>query len=253
MYCFFSTVKNIIFCYLLLGPTWSAAAPFKVLTSDYPPYSFVEGGVQKGMAIDVLKEVFARMNVPLSIEFVPFARAVKMFQRGEVDGIFPFSRRDDRLSYTLFPQEPLVADSHVLFVRADSNIRFTGNLSELAGYSFGRQREAFNGQVFTDAVEKGSIRNIQDVQDQRHVVLMLVASRFDIAVGPSKVVHYFAKETGNLEKIKELEPALGKPLPAFLGFSKSGEHTALSGRFDSTLLKMRRDGSYERIIDPYLK
>lgn len=248
-----ATTKQLLFCCSLLFSTWGTAAPFKVYTSDYPPYSFVEDGVQKGMAIDLLKEVFVRMNVPLSIEFVPFTRAVKLFERGEVDGIFPFSRRDDRLRYTLFPKEPLITDSHVLYVRADSNIQFNGNLAELEGYSFGRQRDAFNGQVFAGAVEKGIIRNLHEAKDQRHVVLMLVASRFDIAVGPSKVVQYFAKETGNLKNIKELKPALGNPLPAFLGFSKHREHTELSVRFDRTLLNMRRDGSYQRIIDPYLK
>lgn len=244
-------VKACVGCLLAWMP-WCVAAPFEVVTSDYPPYSFMEGDAQKGIAVDVLKEAFARMKVELRVEFLPFPRAVQSFQRGRADGIFPFSVKEERLAYTLYSKEYVVADTPALFVRADSPITFGGHIGQLAQYVFGKQRDAFNGQVFADAVSQGVITKVEEAKDQRQVVMMLVASRFDIAVGPRIVVRYYAKETGNMHKLKELQPALEKPLPAYLGFSKHGDYTALAERFDQTLAQMHRDGSYQRIMDRYL-
>ncbi len=249
---FAAVVKCLLGLTMACAACCAAADPFKVVTSDYPPYSFTEGHTQKGMAIDVLKEAFARMKVELSIEFMPFPRAIQLFRTAEADGIFPFAVKEDRLAFTLYPKEPLIADTQSLFVRADSHIAFNGRLAPLGDYVFGKQRDAFNGQAFDDAVSAGQIRRIEETKDQRQVVLMLVASRFDIAVGPSLVVKYFAKQTGNATAIKELRPSLGSPLQAYLGLSKQKDFAALSERLDRTIAGMRQDGSYQRIISQYL-
>lgn len=247
-----AALKAIVLLTLAWAP-WCVAAPFLVVTSNYPPYSFVEEGVPKGMAVDVMKAAFARMKEELTVEFLPFPRAIRQFQQGEADGIFPFSFKEERAVYTLFPKEYLIADTTALFTRADAQISFTGDINQLGAYFFGKQRDAFNGQVFTDAVKAGVINKITEAEDQRRVVLMLMAARFDIAVGPRQVVRYYARETGNGNNIKELLPALEKPVLAYLGFSKPRKHNALSLRFDQTIAQMRRDGSYQKIIDSYLK
>jgi len=247
-----AALKAIVLLTLAWAP-WCVAAPFLVVTSNYPPYSFVEEGVPKGMAIDVLKAAFARMKVELRIEFLPFPRALRMFQHGEVDGLFPCSFKEERVAYTMYPKEYLITDSMALFTRADTKIHFTGDINQLGDYYFGKQRDAFNGQAFTDAVKSGVISKITEAEDQRNVVLMLVAGRFDIAAAPRQVLLYYAKETGNLDNIKELLPALEKPVPAYLGIFKQSQHSALSTRFDQTVAQMRRDGSYQKIIDSYLK
>ena len=248
---FTAFVKSML-CLALAGACCCAAEPFKIVTSDYPPYSFVEGQVQKGMAVDVLKEAFARMKLELRIEFMPFPRAIQLLRSAEADGIFPFAIKEDRLAFTLYPKEPLIADTQSLFVRADSHIVFNGRLASLGDYVFGKQRDAFNGQAFDEAVSAGQIHKIEEAKDQRQVVLMLVASRFDIAVGPSLVVKYFARETGNATAIRELHPSLGTPLQAYLGLSKQKDLAALAERLDRTIAGMRQDGSYQRIISQYL-
>ena len=247
-----SIVLATIVCLTLVWAPCQGATPFTVVTSNYPPFSFIDGDVQKGIGVDVLKEAFARMKVELKIEFLPFPRAIQAFESGSADGIFPFAIKDERIAYTLYPKEYLVADTSALFVRADSPITFDGNLGQLGDYTFGLQRDAFNGSAFSEAVNAGVIRKIEKTLDQRQVVLMLVQSRFDIAIGPSLVVRYYARETGNAKNIKELRPALEKPLPAYLGFSKQKDLAALMLRFDQTIAKMRRDGTYQRIMTQYL-
>lgn len=232
----------------------AGAAPFTVVTSNYPPYSFEENGAQKGIGVDVVKEAFARMQTEVRIEFFPFPRAIAMMQHGEADAIFPFSIRDDRIAYTLFPMEKLVEDTQTLFVRSDSAITFDGDLKKMGGYSFGRQRGAENGPLFAEAVRSGSITQIDEAVDQRQNILKLVGGRFQIVIGPRLVVLFYARETGSLGQIRELQPGVDKPLAAYLGFSKlKAGGAALVERFNATLRQMRQDGSYDRIVSRYVR
>ncbi len=231
---------------------WSAhAAPLTIATSNYPPFCFEDNGEQKGVALDLVKEAFSRMKMEVQITFYPFPRAVAMMKANQVDAIFPFSVKEDRETYTVYPQEKLVEDTQTLFVRTDSSIAFDGDLKKLSSFAFGRQRDASNGPIFTDAVRAGLIAKIDDALDQKHNVLKLVRGRFDIAIGPRLVVWFYAKESGNFSNIKELLPAVDAPLAAYLGFSKQRNLKALVVRLDATLRKMRQDGSYQAIVNRY--
>ncbi len=229
----------------------AVAAPLHIVTSNYPPFCFEDKGEQKGIAVDVVKEAFARMGTEVHIEFFPFPRAIALLREGQADAIFPFSNKEDRASYTLYPKEKLVEDTQTLFVRADSSITFGGDLKKMEAYTFGRQRDADNGPVFTEAMRSGVITRIDEAVDQRQNILKLINGRFQIAIGPRLVVLHYAKESGNLGAIKELSPAVDKPLAVYLGFSKSKGLDAMAERFDQTLRKMRQDGSYERIVNRY--
>lgn len=232
---------------------WCAvAAPFSIVTSNYPPFCFEDKGEQKGIAVDVVKEAFARMGMEVRIEFFPFPRAIARLKDGQVDAIFPFSIKEDRASYTLYPKEKLVEDTQTLFVRADSTITFGGDLKKMAPYTFGRQRDADNGPVFTDAMRSGIINQLDEAVDQRQNILKLVNGRFHIAIGPRLVVMHYARESGNQSAVKELYPAVDKPLAAYLGFSKQKGLEATAEHFDQTLRKMRQDGTYDRIVNRYI-
>ncbi len=244
-------VRTVAWLALAAVP-WSAmAAPFSIVTSNYPPFCFEDKGVQKGIAVDVVKEAFTRMNMEVQIAFFPFPRAIAMLKEGQADAIFPFSFQEDRASYTLYPHEKLVEDSQTLFVREDSSIVFNGDLKALQHYTFGRQRDAGNGPVFTEALRNGTITKVDEAVDQRQNILKLVGGRFQIAIGPRLVVLFYAKESGSLAQIRELRPAVDKPLAAYLGFAKNKNLESILERFDQTLHKMRQDGTYDRIVGRY--
>lgn len=239
----------VVVLFWLMGA--ARAAPFNIVTSNYPPFCYEEKGEQKGIAVEIVREAFARMKTEVSITFFPFPRAVNMLKSNQVDAIFPFAAKEDRASYTAFPSEKLVEDTQTLFVRVDSPIAFDGDLKKLRSYTFGRQRDASNGPLFTEAMHNGTIDHIDDAADQKQNILKLVHGRFDIAIGPRLVVLYYAKESGNISNIKELHPAVDKPLAAYLGFSKQRDLHAVMALFDETLKKMRQDGSTQAIVNRY--
>ncbi|HWU62576.1 MAG TPA: transporter substrate-binding domain-containing protein [Ensifer sp.] len=52
-----------------------AAEQLQLLTESYPPYSYQENGVLKGIAVDLVKAVMADANVPYEMKIQPWARA----------------------------------------------------------------------------------------------------------------------------------------------------------------------------------
>jgi polar amino acid transport system substrate-binding protein len=60
----------------------AAAAPYRFVTLDYPPYEYEENGQVKGIAADIIRETFKQMGKEVTIEVYPWARSIEMFQDG---------------------------------------------------------------------------------------------------------------------------------------------------------------------------
>jgi polar amino acid transport system substrate-binding protein len=228
-------------------PTQPAtAATLTLVTSNYPPFSYEEDHSQKGIAVDIVREVFARMNEPIKIVALPFPRAVSMIKNGEADAIFPFAMSNARKQFVTYPFERLITDPGTLFVRADSDIVFDGDYSKLAKYSIGMQRGTDHGPVFMKALTTFNVR-VDEAIDQEQNIQKLAAGRFDIAVGPQLVVRSAAKRIGLLPQIKVLYSGISEG-DAYVGFSKKRDYRRLIERFNQTIKKMHEDGSYNRLV-----
>jgi polar amino acid transport system substrate-binding protein len=241
--------RHLVFYALILIAPHAIAAPLLLVTAYYPPFAYEENGQQKGIAVDLAKEAFARMHQEIRIEFVPFPRAISMVKSGEADAIFPFAISEEREKFVRYPSERLVSDPATLFVRADSTIVFDADISKLARYSFGKQRDAIVGPSFVEALKKRSAR-IDESIDQEQNILKLVAGRFDIALGPSLVVQYAAKRIGKADEIKVLYSGVSDGA-AYLAFTRQRDYSLLITQFEQTIRKMRRDGSYDHIFHAY--
>lgn len=239
----------LLFSLLLPVARGLASEPVVLVTAQYPPFSYEEDGQQKGLAVDLVREAFARMRQPLRIEFVPFARAIEMVKSGEADGIFPFALSEDRKVFALFSSEKLLVDPGSLFVRADSTITFDGDYAKLSPYTIGMQRGTNHGPAFMQALSTYNIKT-DPAENQERNITKLVAGRFDIAVGPRLVVLYAARQAGKAGEIKLLYSGVSEGF-AYLGVSRLRNREALLQQFDQTLRRMRQDGSYEKIVRAY--
>jgi len=251
---FYSNVAlRLLSLTLLVFPPAQAAAPLQLVTAALPPFSFQENGVARGIAVDIVKEAFIRLQVPISIAFLPMTRAQSMMSAGAADGVFPLAFKEERLGYVTYPHEKLVEDSISFFVRQDSDIRYEGDISKLSQYTFGVERGAVYGPNFTQALLTGQIKKTDEAATQAQNVAKLVGKRFDIAVGPRLVMQYSAQISGNGNAVKELKPAVDLGLVAYLGFSRLKDRAALIARYDKVMQEMRKDGTYDRILRSYTR
>jgi polar amino acid transport system substrate-binding protein len=94
-------------CFLLLfiscfSPLTLALEPVRLATHELPPYSFTtNAGLQKGVAVERVKCAFDRIQTPVAIEFLPWARAQLHAREGLTDGFFAASQSAERESWAV--------------------------------------------------------------------------------------------------------------------------------------------------------
>ncbi len=114
------------------------ADTLSVVTLHYPPYAYDENGEVKGFSVDLLKEVFHRMDIPMQIKVLPWKRALKMVKNGRADAVLLAFKTEEREKYADYPDEIFITEPTSFFVMKDSGITWNGELSPLTKYKFGR-------------------------------------------------------------------------------------------------------------------
>jgi PAS domain S-box-containing protein len=67
-----------------------------VSDAQYPPYTYLDGEVPKGIGVDILDELARRLGRPIKIELMAWDKAQERVLRGEADGLFPMSITEAR-------------------------------------------------------------------------------------------------------------------------------------------------------------
>lgn len=227
-----------------------AIPPIEIVTLDYPPYEYEEDGVIKGIAVDLVEEAFDRLNQPINIRMVPWARALALVEEGKADAIFTAYKTPERELFCDYSNEVLIDQTVSLFVRSDSTIEFDGNLSLMEGYTFGTVRKISYGSVFDQAVEQGMISHIEETRSGEKNMAMLILNRVDILVSNKYGAYDILNKLGREDDVRELDPEV-QTVPSYLAFSKKRGLGHIRDQFDFTLKEMKMDGTYQKIIDAH--
>lgn len=241
-------IKFILsFCFLLNSLVYSQSS-IDITIVDYPPYEFVEDNEIKGIAVDIIREVFDRMNQPITLRVIPWARALKELETGEIDGAIEVFYTEEREAYMDFCREVLLDEFISLFVLKESKIKFNGDLRSLGQYTFGVKKGFSYGSIFDSAVEAGVIENlIVQTYDGDRLFHLLSEGRVDILIGDKYALPYQYTKTNIKKEIKRLVPDV-QAAPTYMVFSKKRELIHIRDKFDVIIRDMKSDGSYNRIL-----
>jgi len=244
-----------IFIFICLGMCAAVCECFagnlKVATLVYPPFQYEENGETKGIAADIVKEIFMRMDQPIEIKFYPFPRALQYIKEGDSDIIFTFYYKKEREQFAEYSRESLIDQTISLFVHKDSPIVFDGDLSKLDQYEFGLVRFSY-GKVFDEAVRNRLITKTDYVSEMENNMEKFLKRRFDILPSDRWVALYYYSKIApkGRSQLKELNTPV-QTFPAYIGFSKANNLTSVRNRADDILREMKKDGSYQKIINAH--
>lgn len=123
-------------------------ADLEYITENYPPFNYVEGGVLRGEAVDLLLSATALSGNPIrarDISVQPWARAFHNALEGPNRVLFSTTRTPER--ERLFKWAGPIGSNHVVLVaKRSSNIRLD-TLAELERYKVGAIRDDV-GELF---------------------------------------------------------------------------------------------------------
>ena len=223
-----------------------------VTHESVPPYIWQENGKSKGIEIEIVQELFSRINQKYIIKHDPWKRALKRVETGISDIIFPAFKTEEREIFAIYPEYPIDTMEFSIFVRKDKVFKYE-KAEDLKGKIIGLGRGYSAGPVFDEARKKNYFR-VEETNTTENDIRKLLNGRIDCFVQQDSVGRYYIKQAGALDRIQTLESPAGNKIPTFLIISKKADienKDLLVSRISKTLGEMWKDGTIEKIIHRY--
>ncbi|WP_019613811.1 substrate-binding periplasmic protein [Psychromonas ossibalaenae] len=169
----------------------------EVLTEAYPPYNFRDGGILKGIAVDLLVAATHKVQSPIKreqIKLQPWARAYRRALDGPNVALFSTTRSEERESKFKWVG-PITKTRIVILAKRSSNIKIS-SVEDLNKYNIGVIRDDIGEQLIIEAGVPES--KIQRATKADSLAKKLNAGRVQLWAYEENVARWFIK-TNNLE------------------------------------------------------
>ena len=245
-------IKYILFFSLLLSQAFAGKKLLTIVTPEYPPYEYSEGGTVKGVAVEIVKEVFKRMDVPITINILPWKRALDQVRSGKTDAIFTIFFNKERATFLTYSNEVLIEQVVSLFANKEfhSKVNYKSQLELLGPYRIGGVRGISYGREFDSALKNKGIQPLKLVNNGSQSFKMLLSNRVDLVISNRLGAIFILRKMNSVSRVVELAPHIDS-VPSFLAFSKKSKFKVLQMKFDIHLKEIKKDGTYTGIVSKY--
>jgi len=226
--------------------------PLKIVCDDrFPPFEFREGDKMSGLAVDLVKTLLTRMQIPYSIESYPWKRAESMVLSGEADALFSASYLDARADACWYPLEHLFESVYVLFIRIqDEDVLHYDGFEDLKPKHIGVTLGYSYNELFWMFL-KGTGNYSEATTDEQNLQ-MLANGRCDFSIIEKNVGKTLIKTMHLEDKITYIPKTLIQK-PYFLIFNKKQVPRSLADRFSKELNIFKTTEEYKKTYSIYFK
>lgn len=246
-----------LFLLLLLLATPTHA--MRLVTLESPPEEFLEAGLARGSNIELVTEAFRRLNTPVSIEFVPWCRALHMVRGGQADGVIDAAKSPEREEYLSFPAAPLHIETWYAFQRDETNFTLAEDLSDAHLHTLAVVRGFEYGEPMRTLLRENRFKSVSTLKDNHSALRYLLGGRCDLAIGIDSVFLFLASRQGPEARIKHVtapgsaKPAAVSTSPTYIAFSKLRVGEDFVARFSTVLEAMTAEGLVDAVHAKYAK
>ncbi|MED5619864.1 substrate-binding periplasmic protein [Ideonella sp. BN130291] len=238
------TQPSLIACLLALTCLVPGAWARKLVlaATEYPPYyseTLPDGGPVTELTVMALR----RAGYEVEVRFLPWARALRLGQQGEVDGLVGVWRSPDREAAFRF-SHPVVSNRIVLCRKGHHGpARFTG-FAALRPYTVGVVR----GYADPPGLAAAQVRT-EAVNDDLQNLRKLMVGHIDLVLIDSRVAQHLADRhlLGLASELDCLRPAVQEH-PQYLAVSRRvADAASIVAAFNERLRGLRDSGEFEEI------
>lgn len=230
--------------------------------SSYPPYSYVHGGQPTGIYPEILRRAFARMpDFDVTIQMMPWKRALALVKAGRAMGIFPPYRRDAQRPY-ISPYSLQILKEEVIVLctanalPADSPARWPEDFGELtfssnSGFALGSR------DYLSDLYGKEVSHT--EVHDAEAGLLMLLYGNVDCYINERRSIDWARNalaSRGWENSARFKEAATLNTEYGHIGYSARSTtpgKAAFIRQFDDVIADMKQTGEIDVIVNDYLR
>ncbi|MDK2596188.1 substrate-binding periplasmic protein [Pseudoalteromonas obscura] len=243
----------VVISVILLVHSWEGnTRTLRFVTLEYPPYQYLEDNNAKGIGVNMVNEVFNRMDKSFVVEFLPWGRALREVQAARADGIFTIYFSEERQKSMLFSQQVLINQSVSIFSKRDSGLKLTGNINELRQLRVGLVRNVSYGKEIDSAIAQGIINKVVETTSGTQSFRLLLADRVDVVIS-NQLGGVDILRRLNIQQLVQFHREYEFVIPSYFAFPKTWRGEKLKQQFDTTLRKMKSDGTYEAVLAQSLR
>ena len=224
--------------------------------SDNHPFEYVQGDGQThgGFHLEEIDQVATRLGWHVIYKPMPWQRALRSLQLGQVDALSYLARTADRERYAVFLPAAIQHRQYAgLFVRRSQRQRFPDSRDpcRYAGYRVAAASNYFYGQTVQDAMQT-CWKIDMNASSKEEVFSKLLAGRIDIAVAYGT----------SLQSLELAMPGLSSQVVAlhqphwligdfYLGFSRKAMPTRRIDADVGALRHYRQTAAYQQLVQKY--
>ena len=219
----------------------SQAMALTLVTEDYPPFNMSNDGGKtvSGSSTDVMNEVLKRTGIKATIALYPWERAYKMAQEDKGTCVYSTTRTESREKLFKWVG-PLVANSWVLYAKADSTISIN-TLDEAKKHTIG----GYQGDATTAFLKEKGFKLDEAMRDELNVK-KLEAGRVDLWVAGNMSGQWVAKKAG--VKVKPVLTFKDVQLYAACNLAMPDDDIA---KMNDAVKAIKSDGTFDQIMTAY--
>ncbi|WP_166263429.1 substrate-binding periplasmic protein [Marinobacter caseinilyticus] len=245
-----------ILCVAVFAPLLSAQT-FQFRTLKNPPLEFTRNGEVVGIAVDLTREAVRRTGHTAEFEIRPWKRVLYEVAKGDADGALNAGRSDEREIWGLYPDEVLIDETYVLF--SSQPMALPEDLAGVEKLSLGNQLGYFYGEKFHNQVTTERFKSVETTLTIEKNLEKLVAHRTDLFIGDLLPTLYYVDQLGLDNRVHVVrregsqQPLVVSVSPTYVAFSRKTVDPQYVETFGAALRAMKQDGTYDRIVDAYIK
>lgn len=191
-----------------------------IAAPEIRPFIFKnEAGVNSGLLIDTIQRLNNSGKFNITVQIMPWARALKEVKNGRFDALMPAVYTSERTKYLSFPQFPLINFyGSEIFKRSNDDFVFQKvsliDKSKVIVKVRSTMLETKVEQEFTDALIK-----FVEVTSLEDAINMLIKKHADLLVADSIIANSTIKKMSLSQQLEGFSLINGSD-PSFLAFSK---------------------------------
>lgn len=228
---------------LLPGPA-GAAPPLEWVAGDLPPFAWAAPEGPRGFAHDLAVAMAQRLGRPPAIVYVPWARAVRMAERGAQYGIFPLARTPDREARFQW-LIPLMTVRYGLFTLATESRLELEQLREL-------RVGVLRGSPIVANLRAENFKTIIEAKDYRDLLRLVRERALDAVYAGVPMLEAAMEEYGHARALFVLQTTVGDAATLYMAASL-GLDAAEAQRWVAAYHQLEEDGTVARLRRRYFR
>ncbi|BBE31075.1 amino acid ABC transporter substrate-binding protein [Tepiditoga spiralis] len=247
---------GFLLCSLILfnGMIFSVTASnLKIMTENFAPLNYEKDGKLQGIAVDLIGLMLKEMNSKLTvkdIQVLPWARGYKIALNEKNTCLFSTTRTKARENLFKWVG-PIYQIKEGILAKKERNIKIK-ELKDILKYKTGTIIEDVGEQLLTEnGIPLKSLERVGGTGAVDNSLKKLAAGRIDLftydELGSKWEMKILNIKPNDYEMVYILSTA-----DLYYAFNKNTPDSIIK-EFQNALDKLKKDGSYQKIVDKYLK